>query len=374
MTLHAEAHAVPSTRFDLPADLTATEPPEHRGLSRDGVRLLVAEAVADSEAGSQIRLAHSRFRELGRHLRPGDLVVVNTSRTVAGEVDAILADTGQPVVVHVANPTGPMPDGSWVLELRTAPDGTRPLLDARPGAVVRLPEELRARLLAPYPEHAAPGPAGGTRLWRAEVTGRSPLPDVLARHGRPISYGYLHGRWPLADYQTVFARHPGSAEMPSAGRPFSAELVTDLVSRGILFAPITLHTGVSSQEAGERPQAERFEVPAGTARLVNATRLEGGRVIAVGTTVTRALESAADADGWLSPARGWTELVIGPDRPTRVVTGLITGLHNPDASHLLLVESVAGAELAQRAYDAAVSAGYLWHEFGDSCLLLGSRS
>ena len=205
------------------------------------------------------------------------------------------------------------------------------------------------------------------------MTGRGTLPDLLARQGRPISYGYLHGRWPLADYQTVFGRHPGSAEMPSAGRPFSTELVTELISRGIGFAPITLHTGVSSQEAGEGPQPERFEVPAGTARLVNATRLDGGRVIAVGTTVTRALESAADADGWLSPARGWTELVIGPDHPARAVTGLITGLHNPDASHLLLVESVAGAALAQQAYDAAVAAGYLWHEFGDSCLLLGNR-
>ncbi|HST49866.1 S-adenosylmethionine:tRNA ribosyltransferase-isomerase [Jatrophihabitans sp.] len=373
MTLPAQANTAPSTRFDLPPNLTATEPPEHRGLGRDGVRLLVAEAVpGHGHPGEDVRLVHSRFRELGRHLRPGDLVVVNTSQTVAGEVDGVLADTGRPVVLHVATPAGPLPDGSWVLELRTAPDAARPLLDACPGTVVRLAEDVAVRLLAPYPEHA--GPSLGVRLWRAEVSGSRALPDLLARHGRPISYGYLHGRWPLADYQTVFGRHPGSAEMPSAGRPFSPELVTDLVSRGIGFAPITLHTGVSSQEAGEPPQAERFEVPAGTARLVNATRLDGGRVIAVGTTVTRALESAADAEGWLSPARGWTELVIGPDHPARAVTGLITGLHNPDASHLLLVESVAGAELAQRAYDAAVSAGYLWHEFGDSCLLLGNRN
>jgi len=370
MTLHAPAGTAPSTHFDLPVDLTATEPPEHRGLGRDGVRLLVAEA-ASAPSAPGVRLAHSRFRDLGRYLRPGDLVVVNTSQTVAGEVDGVLAETGRPVVLHVATPTGPLPDGSWVLELRTAPDATRPLLDCQPGTVVRLAADVAVRLLAPYPEPADTG--SGTRLWRAEVTGGRPLPDLLVRHGRPISYGYLHGRWPLADYQTVFGRHPGSAEMPSAGRPFSAELVTDLVSRGIGFASITLHTGVSSQEAGETPQAERFEVPAGTARLVNATRLDGGRVIAVGTTVTRALESAAGADGWLAPAQGWTELVIGPDHPARVVTGLITGLHNPDASHLLLVESIAGAEVTQRAYDAAVAAGYLWHEFGDSCLLLGAR-
>ncbi|MDQ1744687.1 MAG: S-adenosylmethionine:tRNA ribosyltransferase-isomerase [Pseudonocardiales bacterium] len=361
MTLHA---SLASTRFELPDHLTATEPPEHRGLDRDGVRLLVAEAVAGAAGQTDIRLAHCRFRELGSYLRPGDLVVVNTSRTIAAEVDAVL-DGDRPVVLHVATPLG---DGSWVIELRTAPDASRPVLDARPGARLGLADGVRARLLAPYPGNAASPTGQGNRLWRAEVTGD--LPEHLRRHGRPISYGYLSGQWPLADYQTVFGRHPGSAEMPSAGRPFSTALVTDLISRGIGFAAITLHTGVSSQEAGEPPQPERFEVPAGTARLVNATRQGGGRVIAVGTTVTRALESAADRAGRLSPARGWTELVIGPEHPARAVTGLITGLHNPDASHLLLVESVAGPRLAQRAYDAAVEARYLWHEFGDSCLLL----
>ncbi|HEV2888627.1 MAG TPA: S-adenosylmethionine:tRNA ribosyltransferase-isomerase [Jatrophihabitans sp.] len=380
MTMHAYA---PSTRFELPENLTATEPPEHRGLSRDGVRLLVAESVPGpdgrgsdgrgsdepgSDGSSGVRLVHSRFRELGSHLRPGDLIVVNTSKTIAAEIDGVL-DGNWPVVLHVASP---LTDRSWVLELRTAPDAAQPLLGAQPGEAIRLAKGMRVRLLAPYPEHPASPTGHGNRLWRAEVTGDRPFPEYLLRHGRPISYGYLRGRWPLADYQTVFARHPGSAEMPSAGRPFTAELVTDLISRGIAFAPITLHTGVSSQEAGEPPQPERYEVPAATARLVNATRLNGGRVIAVGTTVTRALESAAGPDGWLSPARGWTELVIGPDHPARAVTGLITGLHNPDASHLLLVESVAGARLAQRAYDAAVEARYLWHEFGDSCLLLGN--
>ena len=364
MTIQAYA---PTTRFALPDDLTATEPPEHRGLSRDGVRLLVAEPAPERTGG--VRLTHTRFRELGRHLAPGDLIVVNTSKTIAAEVDAT-ADGGWPVVLHVASP---LDDGSWVIELRTAPDGARPLLNARPGELIGLADGFRVRLIAPYPGRAASPTGHGNRLWRAEVTGDRPFPDYLQHHGRPISYGYLHGRWPLADYQTVFARHPGSAEMPSAGRPFTAELVTDLISQGVAFAPITLHTGVSSQEAGEPPQPERFEVPAATARLVNDTRLNGGRVIAVGTTVTRALESAAGPDGWVSPARGWTELVIGPDHPARVVTGLITGLHNPDASHLLLVESVAGAALAQRAYDAAVEARYLWHEFGDSCLLLGDR-
>jgi len=158
--------------------------------------------------------------------------------------------------------------------------------------------------------------------------------------------------------------------MPSAGRPFTASTVTALVARGVAVVPVTLHTGVSSQEAGEGPAPERFVVPASTARLVNAARRGGGRVIAVGTTVTRALESAVDADGLVAARAGWTERVVTPADPPRVVTGLVTGWHDPAASHLLLVEAVAGPELTQRAYAAAVAGGYLWHEFGDSALLL----
>lgn len=157
--------------------------------------------------------------------------------------------------------------------------------------------------------------------------------------------------------------------MPSAGRPFTTGLVTELVSRGITVAPITLHTGLSSQEAGEAPQPERFEVSSVTARLVNQARAGGGRVVAVGTTVTRALESAVEG-GRLVACRGWTERVVTPSDPPQIVDGLVTGWHDPQASHLLLVEAVAGAELTQRAYDAAVSQGYRWHEFGDSALLL----
>lgn len=196
---------------------------------------------------------------------------------------------------------------------------------------------------------------------------------MLSLHGRPIAYGYLQERYPLSDYQTVFGHHPGSAEMPSAGRPFTPALVSELVSAGVQFAPVLLHTGVSSQDAGEAPQPERFSVEESTADLVNAARRRGSRVVAVGTTATRAIESATGSDGQVRARSGWTDLVISPERPVRVVDGLVTGWHDPEASHLLLVESVAGADLTQRAYDAAVSHAYLWHEFGDSCLLLPGR-
>jgi S-adenosylmethionine:tRNA ribosyltransferase-isomerase len=188
-------------------------------------------------------------------------------------------------------------------------------------------------------------------------------------HGRPIRYGYVPRSWPLEAYQTVFATEPGSAEMPSAARPFTHELVTALVSRGVLLTPITLHTGVSSQEDGEPPQPERYRVPATTAALVNHVRDSGGRVVAVGTTVTRALESAV-IDGVVQPSAGWTDLVLGPQRPAQVVTGLVTGWHEPGTSHLQLLRAVAGASLVEAAYDEASRRGFLWHEFGDSCLLL----
>jgi S-adenosylmethionine:tRNA ribosyltransferase-isomerase len=194
--------------------------------------------------------------------------------------------------------------------------------------------------------------------------------DYLWANGHPIGYSYLRGSWPLSAYQTVFAWEPGSAEMPSAGRPFSTSLVTALVSQGVVVAPITLHCGVSSLESGEPPLAEPYRVPEVTAELVNATRAAGRRVVAVGTTVTRALETLAAPDGWVSAGAGWTDLVLGPDRPARVVDGIITGWHEPGASHLSLLEAVAGRELVARAYDEALRTGYLWHEFGDSCLLL----
>jgi S-adenosylmethionine:tRNA ribosyltransferase-isomerase len=347
----------PSTEFTVPADRTATEPAESRGVDRDQTRLLV---------GSAAGISHTSFSHIGSHLSAGDLLVVNNSATVAAELDGRSSRHGQ-LVLHIATR---LEDLSYVVELRSAPDAAAPLLDAEADDTVTLAGGVTLRLMTPYPyERSAPG-AAGNRLWRASVPDPVALVRLLERTGRPISYGYLRGRFPLSAYQTVFSAVPGSAEMPSAGRPFTARLVAALKSRGIGFAPITLHTGVSSQEAPEGPQGEWFDVPAATAALVNETRSNGGRVVAVGTTVTRALESSVAPDGSASAATGWTEHVVGPESPPRLIGGLVTGWHNPDASHLLLVEAIAGAALTQNAYDEAVREGYLWHEFGDSALLL----
>jgi S-adenosylmethionine:tRNA ribosyltransferase-isomerase len=330
----------------------ATEPPEARGLARDEVRLLVAQPD---------RLQHARFHDIARFLEPGDLLVVNTSATLPAAVDGKLGD--RPVVVHFSTAKD---DGTWVVELRQ-PDSSGPLLDAAAGDRVDLPGGARITLVAAHPDASQ---RTAIRLWRSIVVAADSVEDYLRRRGRPITYDYLRGRWPLSAYQPVFAREPGSAEMPSAARPFTDSLVTELVTSGIAVAPVLLHAGVSSLEAGEAPQAERFRVSATTARLVNDTRRAGGRIVAVGTTVTRALETVASADGEVSAGQGWTDLVLGPDRPARVVGGLITGWHEPDSSHLFVLEAVAGRRLVRDAYQAALESGYLWHEFGDSCLLL----
>lgn len=342
--------------FDLPDSLAATAPPEARGLRRDQVRLLVA-------AGHDVR--HVRFADLPDQLSAGDLLVVNTSATMPAAVDGVLADRRR-VAVHFATA---LDDGTWVVEVRPAGRADGPLRGLAIGHRVQLAAGATATVLAAYPLAAAPS----TRLWRAAVS-VADLPRFLARHGRPISYAYVPRRWPLESYQTVFAAHPGSAEMPSAGRPFSTELVTALVTRGIRIAPITLHTGVSSAERGEPPAPERYEVPRTTAELVDATRAAGHRVVAVGTTVTRALETRADPSGWVTAGAGWTDLVLGVDRPARVVDGLVTGWHAPGASHLQLLEAVAGPALVAAAYEHALRHGYRWHEFGDSALLLPEPS
>jgi S-adenosylmethionine:tRNA ribosyltransferase-isomerase len=212
--------------------------------------------------------------------------------------------------------------------------------------------------------------ASSRRLWVAALELPAPIFEYLRQWGQPITYSYVRGVWPLEMYQTVYAREPGSAEMPSAGRAFSAGILGKLAHRGIGFVTLTLHTGVSSLEEHEPPYQERYYVPSSTVAAVQKAQAVGGRVIAVGTTAVRALESAADAAGRVSPVRGWTDLVITPQRGVRVVDGLLTGFHEPRASHLSMLEAIAGRTHLEKAYRAALEGRYLWHEFGDLHLLL----
>ncbi|MET8826222.1 S-adenosylmethionine:tRNA ribosyltransferase-isomerase [Streptomyces sp. NPDC004610] len=400
----------------VPEELSARVPAEQRGpgLGRDAVRLLVSRGT---------EVAHHVFAELPRLLRAGDLLVVNTSPTLTAAVDGTLGHAR--VVVHFSTRGD---DGRWSVELRE-PDGrgtTRARAGGPEGAVVGLPggaglvleEPVGGGMVGsgvvgsgvvgsgvvgsgvvgsgvvgvgmagsrPVVEEAVGAGAGGSRpvleepvgavgrrLWWARVS-EPDVPGLLREHGRAIRYSYTERDQPLSAYQTVFALPSadgsGSAEMPSAARPFTARLVAELVSRGVQFAPVRLDTGVASAEAHEPPYPERFAVPEASARLVNAVRAGDGRVIAVGTTAIRALESAVGPSGAVRAAAGWTDLVVTPERGVRAVDGLLTGLHEPQASHLLMLAAVAGRAAVDRGYEAALRGRYLWHEFGDVHLLL----
>ena len=335
--------------FELPGGLEAHEPPEANGGRRDDVRLI----VSNVERG---QISHARFGELPSFLAAGDLVVVNTSATLPAALPATRAD-GTELELRLSTPAPGREDDVWIVELRR---GDAPI-GASVGETITLPAGASAELVAHY---------AGVRLLVAQLELPAPLAEYLGEHGRPIRYGYVPASWPLDAYQNVFALEPGSAEMPSAGRPFTPELITQLVARGVLVAPITLHTGVSSPERHERPYPERYRVPAQTARLVNAVHLWGGRVIATGTTVVRALETVAQPDGTVDAGEGWTNLVVTPERGLWTVDGLLTGLHESASSHLAMLRAAAGDELVARSYREALAHAYRWHEFGDSHLIL----
>ena len=341
----------PSIRFTLDPSLEADEPPEARGLRRDRVRLMVSPGTDDP--------IDARFDRLAEFLDPGDLLVVNTSATVPAAVDGLLASTGEPVVVHFSTE---LPAALWLVEVRRRSNGTTvPLVLDEPDTV-RLCGDATIDLTSAFP--------GSRRLWVSSPHLGEPVLAYLGRHGRAIRYSYVPRQWPIDDYQSVFSRWPGSAEMPSASRPFTEEVVADLVRHGVTMAPLVLHTGVSSAEFGEPPYPERYSVPRSTAALVNTTHDNGGRVVAVGTTVVRAIATVTDDRGIVHPGAGWTDVFVTPENPPTAVDGLITGWHEPEATHLLMLEAVAGHDIVDTAYQAAIARRYLWHEFGDTHLLL----
>jgi S-adenosylmethionine:tRNA ribosyltransferase-isomerase len=348
--------------FHLPPELEASEPPEARGLARDEVRLMVSYSPGN-------RVIHTQIRNLPDYLEAGDLVVINTSGTMNAALKATHAD-GTPLELHLSTH---LPADLWIVEVRL-PDGTatQPFYQASPGETLLLPGGASTTLRTPYlPDHrhVAGSPV---RLWIATLHLPAPfqLNDYLARHGFPIRYGYVKQGWPLDYYQTVYATEPGSAEMPSAGRAFTPDLITALVARGVQIAPLILHTGVASLEDHEPPYEEFYRVPPETARLVSASRAAGKRIVAVGTTVVRALETVTDTAGVTHPGQGWTSLVITPERALQAVNAMLTGLHEPQASHLAMLQALAGLEHLQITYTEALRQNYLWHEFGDLHLII----
>lgn len=358
----AGSSSILSLDFALPNELEAHAPPEARGLARHAVRLLVSHYQSD-------RLMHSAFGSLPRFLGPGDVLVINTSGTLPAALIG-QRDNGEQVHVHVStivtNEIAPLA----VVELRRLTSaGSQPLYDAVAGEAVRLATGHHVTLLAPSGNKTARGD-GKVRLWLAQFDIHQPLPAYLAQHGFPIRYSYVEQAWPIEAYQTVYATEAGSAEMPSAGRAFSAELITKLVAFGVEIVPLLLHTGVASLEDHEAPYPEPYRVSADSAARINSARARGKRIIAVGTTSVRALETVADENGYIYTGKGWTELVITPERGLRVVDGLLTGFHEPRATHLAMLQALTGVEHLKLTYASALHERYLWHEFGDLHLIL----
>ncbi|MEL6307017.1 MAG: S-adenosylmethionine:tRNA ribosyltransferase-isomerase [Chloroflexota bacterium] len=349
--------------FVLPSVLEASEPPEARGLARDEVRLMVSYDSTDD-------VHHAQFRDIGQFLNAGDVLVINTSGTLNAAVPAIRQD-GKELTLHLSTR---LPANLWIVEMRQSIDkATKPFYSAQAGDTFTLPAGGRATLLTPHRANQRQNTdTEDIRLWIAtiEIPTHTTLQSYLAAHGAPIRYSYVKDSYPNNYYQTVYATEYGSAEMPSAGRAFTPELLTQLVAKGVHIAPLILHTGVASLEDHEPPYEEYYRVPVETARVVTQARQTNRRVIAVGTTVVRALETVTHENGETVAGSGWTQLVITPQRGIRAVDGMLTGLHEPKATHLAMLEALTDREHLRMAYEAALEKQYLWHEFGDLHLIL----
>ncbi len=347
-----------SISFLLPPELYAKEPPERRGIARDEVKLMVINR-------NSYQIDHARFYSLGRFLRPGDLLVFNTSRTLPALLNGCSALIGSCIEVRLAEH---LPDDSW-LALLSCKIGDPFTCGLRSGMQINF-------------GHGLTGTVYGRdekihRLWKIRFSkSGAELMELLYRLGQPVRYEYLSVPWDLDYYQTVYAREPGSAEMPSAGRAFTWKLLFDLKRSGINTGYIVLHTGLSSYmddilDAKHPSSEEEYFISKATAEKINMTHSQSGRVIAVGTTVVRALESVADSStGKVMAMHGYTRLHISANHVLNTVDGLLTGLHEPKASHLDLLSAFIPAEKIHEAYEEAIKKKYLWHEFGDLNLIL----
>jgi S-adenosylmethionine:tRNA ribosyltransferase-isomerase len=345
--------------FELPCELEASEPPEARGLQRDEVRLMVSYTHND-------HVVHTQFRSLPDFLQAGDVVVINTSGTLNAALNATRAD-GTPLELHLSTK---LPANQWIVEVRQpAENATKPFLTARAGETLSLPHGASVTLHTPYNVSERFPDNQATRLWIATLNIQGDLLTYLDDYGFPIRYSYVNEAWSNEYYQTVYATEKGSAEMPSAGRAFTPELIVRLVTKGVHVLPLILHTGVASLKDHEPPYEEYYRVPAETAHIINEARRHGRNVIAVGTTCIRALETVTDENGVTHSGEGWTRLIITPEKRIRSVNAMLTGLHEPRATHLAMLEALAGRDHLKVTYRAALDTGYLWHEFGDLHLI-----
>ena len=326
--------------FSLPAELNACIPPEERGVRRDHVKLMVIE----KETG---KIAHDVFYHLDHYLRKGDLLLLNNSRTIPA---VLWTHCGKEVRLARS-----LTSRYW--DVLIIGD------EVETGMELHFPNQLMAKVK---------NQVDGTPLWTVSFNQENELFfDTLYRHGEPIRYEYIDTPWELESYQTVYASVPGSAEMPSAGRAFSWELLFELQKKGIKLGFLQLHTGLSDFCDDEFPvkpavNPEYYHVPEETIKSIHEAKKTGGRIIAVGTTVVRAVESAI----LTGKAEGITSLSIGEHDQLQAIDGLLTGFHEAEASHLDLLGSLIDSKKLVDAYEIAIKERYLWHEFGDMNLII----
>jgi S-adenosylmethionine:tRNA ribosyltransferase-isomerase len=333
--------------FNIPSHLNAAAPIEFTGKSRDEVKMM----VINRKTGACL---HTRFQQLPAYLKKGDLLVINNSRTIPASLQG--------------------KQGNRVFEVRLSRKVSSNEWDALiPGSIydTRLPISFGDGVSAAMVGKGSEQPL--VRL-RFNIEGAAFF-DFIYRKGEPIRYEYIDAPWQLDQYQTVYGSAPGSVEMASAGRAFTWKLISKLRGAGIEVVPLQLHAGLSYYGDDRWPSPkhhpEEYLLPLETAEAIRKAKTSGNRVIAVGTTVVRALETvAAEHAGELAAAKGVTNLYITKESSLRVVDGLITGLHEPQASHLDLLRAFVSDEDLFGAYRNALAKGYMWHEFGDMNLIL----
>jgi S-adenosylmethionine:tRNA ribosyltransferase-isomerase len=341
-------------QFDLPQHLACPKPTEERNLARDEVRLLITEGSGQIE--------HTTFNHFPLFLQKGDVLVVNTSATIPAALPVSLPG-GRQGRLHISTK---LHDRRWLVEIREITGNkTKRWHEGAEGMVFQLPSSTSVIL-----KHRFYKNEQWLHLWVVEFNLHQSMQNYLSVNATPVQYEKLDRQYPLSYYQTFFSFHPGSSEMPSAGRGFTPGLIETLLKKGVALAPVILHTGISSLEENETPYPEYMEVDPVTAALINTAKSQGRRIIAVGTTAIRAIETAVNNEGIVLSYRGNTELFIDESYAMKVIDGLLTGFHEPRASHLNMLQSVAGFEHIDRAYKEAIQAGYYWHQFGDMHLIL----
>jgi S-adenosylmethionine:tRNA ribosyltransferase-isomerase len=345
--------------FHLPAELNADRPPERRGVARDRVRLLAIDRYYST-------FTHTRFDRITQFLAPGDLLVFNSSRTLPATLVGTVSRSNAKVEVRLAEL---LPDGTWLALLLVPP--------ALPHAKNLLTQGLKLDFGQELSGEVLEQDQRISRLWKLRFSkSGTEFLDLVYRIGQPIRYRYLSAPWRLSYYQNVYALRPGAAEMPSAGRAFTWRLLLQLRNRGVESTAITLHTGLSSYLDNEVDRQhlaseEEYSISEEAATKIRRARNSGRRVVAVGTTVVRALEStAADSGGEVRACHQYTQLRITADYQLRVVNSLLTGLHEPEASHLDMLAAFVSPSTIYAAYNEAIERRYLWHEFGDLNLIL----